>query len=240
MTKSLVSCEIMQFRVQSHQNFSSVFHSYKPFPNVFVRHFKNNSRFHSFIINIRMQQWSTGEKLKTTSLSSSFSFFDGQASTSRLVVEQEQGSGSMLTIKSCFKCLDPTSTSIRQISPKSRQFLELKCCLCYGKTRERSFILTRKNCTLCTFWMRGRLFKQGLAICCGDEKKSPPTPEKDADTFDLLLSSMSESTVSKVLASTSARDVWTPCAGRNNVRCEFRTYKCFESIHWSRTTKKLQ
>ena len=41
-----------------------------------------------------------------------------------------------------------------------------------------------------------------------DEKDSRLTPEKEAEAFDLLLSSMSQSTLSRVLSGTSARDVW--------------------------------
>ena len=57
--------------------------------------------------------------------------------------------------------------------------------------------------------MRGRLLKKGLGVMCSeDEKDSRLTPEKKAEAFDLLLSSMSESTLSRVLTATSARDVW--------------------------------
>jgi hypothetical protein len=57
--------------------------------------------------------------------------------------------------------------------------------------------------------MRGRLLKEGLGVICSeDEKDSRLTPEKEAEAFDLLLSSMSESTLERVLTATSARDVW--------------------------------
>ena len=57
--------------------------------------------------------------------------------------------------------------------------------------------------------MRGRLLEKGLGVICSeDEKDSRLTPEKEAEAFDLLLSSMSESTLSRVLTATSARDVW--------------------------------
>ena len=57
--------------------------------------------------------------------------------------------------------------------------------------------------------MRGRLLKKGLGVICSeDEKNSRLTPEKEAEAFDLLLSSISESTLSRVLTGTSASDVW--------------------------------
>jgi hypothetical protein len=34
------------------------------------------------------------------------------------------------------------------------------------------------------------------------------TPEKEVEAFDLLFSSLSESTLSRVVTATSARDVW--------------------------------
>jgi len=53
------------------------------------------------------------------------------------------------------------------------------------------------------------LLKEGLGVICSeDEKDSRLTPEKEAEAFDLLLSSMSESTLERVLTATSARDVW--------------------------------
>ena len=42
-------------------------------------------------------------------------------------------------------------------------------------------------------------FKKGLGVMCSEKKK---------EAFDLLLSSMSQSTLSRVLSGTSARDVW--------------------------------
>jgi len=43
--------------------------------------------------------------------------------------------------------------------------------------------------------MRDRLLKKGLRVICSeDEKDSRLTPEKEAEAFYLLLSSMSEST----------------------------------------------
>jgi hypothetical protein len=53
------------------------------------------------------------------------------------------------------------------------------------------------------------LLKKGLGVICSeDEQDSRLTPEKEAQAFDLLFSSMSESTFSRVLTATSARDVW--------------------------------
>ena len=74
---------------------------------------------------------------------------------------------------------------------------------------KRTLLLTGKNCTLWAFWMRGRLLKKGLEVICSeDEKDSHLTPEKEAEAFDLLLSSMSESTLSRVLTAASARAFW--------------------------------
>ena len=74
---------------------------------------------------------------------------------------------------------------------------------------QRTLLLTGRNYTPWAFWMRGRLLRKGLGVVCSeDEKDSGLTPEKEAEAFDLLLSSMSESTLSRVLSATSARDVW--------------------------------
>jgi hypothetical protein len=57
--------------------------------------------------------------------------------------------------------------------------------------------------------MRGRSLKKSLGvICCEDETDSRLTPGKEAAAFDLLFLSMSESTLSRVVTATSARDVW--------------------------------
>jgi hypothetical protein len=47
--------------------------------------------------------------------------------------------------------------------------------------------------------MRGRLLKKGHGVICSeDETDSPLTPEKETQAFDFLLSSMSESTLSRL------------------------------------------
>jgi len=57
--------------------------------------------------------------------------------------------------------------------------------------------------------MGGILLKKCLGIICfEDEKDSCLNPEKEAVSFDLLLSSIRKSTLSRVLTGTSARDVW--------------------------------
>ena len=74
---------------------------------------------------------------------------------------------------------------------------------------ERTLLLTGKKYTLWAFWMRGRLLEKGLGVICSeDEKDSRLTAEKGAEAFYLLLSSMSEFTLSRVLTATRARDVW--------------------------------
>ena len=74
---------------------------------------------------------------------------------------------------------------------------------------KRTLLLTGKNYTLWAFWMRGRLLKKGLGVIWSeDEKDSRLTPEKEAEAFDLLLSSMSESTLERVLTATNAREIW--------------------------------
>jgi hypothetical protein len=65
---------------------------------------------------------------------------------------------------------------------------------------KRTLLLTGKKYTLWAFWMQGRLLKKGLGLICSeDEKDSRLTPEKEAEAFDLCLSSMRESTLSRVL-----------------------------------------
>jgi hypothetical protein len=65
---------------------------------------------------------------------------------------------------------------------------------------KRTLLLKGKNYTPWTLWMRGRLLKKGLGLICSeDEKDFRLTPEKEAHEFHLLLSSMSESTFSRVL-----------------------------------------
>jgi hypothetical protein len=57
--------------------------------------------------------------------------------------------------------------------------------------------------------MRCRLLKKGLGVICSeDEKDSRLTPEEEVEAFDLLLSSMGESTPSRVLTATNAREIW--------------------------------
>jgi hypothetical protein len=67
--------------------------------------------------------------------------------------------------------------------------------------------------------MRGGLLKKGLGVVCSeDEKNSRLTPEKEAEAFDLLLSIMSESSLSRVMTTTSARIV------------EFTLRKLYENV----------
>ena len=85
-------------------------------------------------------------------------------------------------------------------------------------------ILAIKNWSGCfdtiqRFWMRGGLLKKGLGVVCSeDEKNSRLTPEKEAEAFDLLLSIMSESSLSRVMTTTSARIV------------EFTLRKLYENV----------
>ena len=52
------------------------------------------------------------------------------------------------------------------------------------------------------------MLKKGLEVICSEDEKDPPfTPGKKAESFDLLLSRMTESTLLSVLTAT-ARDVW--------------------------------
>jgi hypothetical protein len=112
------------------------------------------------------------------------------------------------------------SDSLPLISFKSQQVMSPTVAFAMLEPEKRSLLLTGKNYTLWAFWMRGRLLKKGLGVICSeDEKDSRLTPEKEAEAFDLLLSSMSESTLSRVLTATSARDVWVIlrklCAGKH-------------------------
>jgi hypothetical protein len=65
--------------------------------------------------------------------------------------------------------------------------------------------------------MQGRLLKKSHGVICSEYKKhSDLTPQKEAEQFYFLLSIMSESTFSRVLTATSARDVWVILyAGKN-------------------------
>jgi hypothetical protein len=100
------------------------------------------------------------------------------------------------------------SDSFPLISFKSQQFMGPNAASAMLEPEKRTLLLTGKKYTLWAFWMRGRLLKKGLGVICSeDEKDSRLTPEKEAEAFDLLLSSMSESTLSRVLTATSARDV---------------------------------
>ena len=45
-------------------------------------------------------------------------------------------------------------------------------------------------------------------ICSEDERDSPLTPEKQSAAFDCLLSSLSESSLSRALTAKNAREVW--------------------------------
>jgi hypothetical protein len=57
--------------------------------------------------------------------------------------------------------------------------------------------------------MRDILLKKGLGVICSqDEKDSRVIPEKVAKVFCLVPSSMSKSTLLKVLTETSARGAW--------------------------------
>jgi len=107
------------------------------------------------------------------------------------------------------EALKQYSDSFPLISFKSQQVMSPTAAFAMLEPEKRSLLLTGKNYTLWAFWMRGRLLKKGLGVICSeDEKDSRLTPEKEAEAFDLLLSSMSESTLSRVLTATSARDVW--------------------------------
>jgi len=101
------------------------------------------------------------------------------------------------------------SDSFPLISFKSQQVMSPTAASAMLEPEKRTLLLTGENYTLWAFWMRGRLLKKGLGVICSeDEKDSRLTPEKEAEAFDLLLSSMSESTLSRVLTVTSTRDLW--------------------------------
>ena len=101
------------------------------------------------------------------------------------------------------------SDSFPLISFKSQQVMSPTPASGMLGPEKRTLLLTGENYTLWAFWMRGRLLKKGLGVICSeDEKDSRLTPDKEAEAFDLLLSSMSESTLSRVLTVTSTRDLW--------------------------------
>ena len=101
------------------------------------------------------------------------------------------------------------SDSFPLISFKSQQAMSPTAAFAMLEPENRSLLLTGKNYTLWAFWIRARLLKKGLGVICSEDKKdSRLTPEKEIEAFDLLLSSMTESTLSRVLTATSARDIW--------------------------------
>ena len=97
------------------------------------------------------------------------------------------------------------SDSFPLISLKSQQVMSPTAASAMLEPEKRTLLLTGKNYTLWAFWMRGRLLKKGLGVICSeDEKDSHLTPQKEAEALDLLLSSMSESTLSTALTAPSA------------------------------------
>jgi len=91
-------------------------------------------------------------------------------------------------------------------SLKLQQVMSPTAAFAMLEPEKRTLLLTGKNYTLWAFWMQGRLLKKGLGVVCSeDEKDSGLTPENEAEAFDLLLSSMSVSTLS---TASSARDIW--------------------------------
>jgi len=92
-----------------------------------------------------------------------------------------------------YEALGRSRTSFDSLTyPQITAGQESNCFLCYATTRTRALALTRKNQTLWSCWMQGRLLKKGLGlICCKDEKYSRLKPENEDKPFHWLLSRMS-------------------------------------------------
>jgi len=92
-----------------------------------------------------------------------------------------------------------------------------------GETIQESFfwkISLVQQVVVSIFWMWDRLRKKGLGVICSeDDKDSPVTPKKEAEAFDLILSSMSESNLSTVVTATSPHVIRPLSAKSSLVKC---------------------
>jgi len=65
-------------------------------------------------------------------------------------------------------------------------------------------LLTGENCTMWAFWMKARLLKKGLWRVLN----TGSTTDEEYDAFDFLVSTCSESILSRLLDAKTANDLW--------------------------------